>query len=161
MRKSIEQRFWSRVAVMSDQECWEWQGTLKRPCPTNRRILPYGQFGFRDNGKIKTISAHRFSYALRYGPIPKGACVLHSCDNPKCVNPRHLFLGTQKDNVQDTIKKGRAKPPKSNARLSENEVMEIRSLYPILNQRQIANRFGIARAHVSQIIHRKCWRDLP
>lgn len=99
--KPIEDRFWGKVDRRGLDECWKWLGA-KAP-------HGYGQIGTKSS---KHMLAHRFSYELHYGPIPDndtyhGTCVLHKCDNPSCVNPAHLFLGTQSDNVADMIAKGR------------------------------------------------------
>lgn len=79
--------------------CWIWQGAVF----TYKNKLPYGQS--RKNGK--PITAHRLFYQEHTGPVPDGVCVLHKCDNPRCVNPEHLFLGTNLDNTRDMIAKGR------------------------------------------------------
>ncbi len=76
--------------------CWDWLGSKNIK-------MPYGRFRVGKKG----ILAHRFSYTINVGKIPEGLCVLHKCDNPSCVNPEHLFLGTYLDNVRDCIKKGR------------------------------------------------------
>jgi len=87
-------RFWSNVKLSED--CWEWVGAK-----FNRG---YGVFAY--NGKSPGY-AHRFSYELHHGPIPKGMVIMHKCDNRKCVHPDHLKAGTQKENIHDAMKKGR------------------------------------------------------
>ncbi len=93
-------RFWMNIKQMPNG-CWEWQLSLS--------TRGYGRVTFHP----KTYRAHIISFSLTKGEIPKGKLVCHSCDNPKCVNPSHLFLGTQKENVQDMIKKGRLSKKRS------------------------------------------------
>jgi hypothetical protein len=95
--------FWSKVKILSDNECWPW---LRR-----KDRKGYGQLFFtRDNEK-----AHRVAFQVTNGPIPSGFCVLHHCDNPICCNPDHLFLGTQLDNIKDMAEKGRGRNSMSGA----------------------------------------------
>ena len=97
---TYEGHFWS--LVNKTPGCWEWIGRFGN--------AGYGQV--KRNGKNK--GAHRISYELTHGAIPAGLCVLHRCDNRKCVRPDHLFLGTKRDNTRDMIQKGRAKKPYTN-----------------------------------------------
>lgn len=91
-------RFWKKVDKRTPDECWMWKGSL-----SNR----YG--ALHVDGK--EVRASRFSYELHYGPISDGLCVLHHCDTPGCVNPNHLWLGTQLENVHDRDRKGRTRTP--------------------------------------------------
>lgn len=91
----IKDRLLRKVKVNTETDCWEWQG--------GKNNVGYGMI--RDEHGMRTT--HRVSYELHKGNIPKGMCVCHTCDNPKCVNPDHLWVGTKKDNSQDMIRKGR------------------------------------------------------
>jgi hypothetical protein len=96
--KKARKRFWSKVSNTNQKGCWIWQGTVKGK-------MGYGGFYYRG----KNISAHRYAYYLKTKKtIPKNMCVLHKCDNPRCVNPNHLWLGTNDDNVRDRDKKLRS-----------------------------------------------------
>jgi len=105
IRKVFEKRFWEKVE--KDADCWIWRGALVRDYKYNTE--PYGQivlFHSMDKGKARMM-AHRVSWILHRGTIPEGLNVIHKCDNPTCVNPDHLFLGTQRDNFEDCVRKGR------------------------------------------------------
>lgn len=116
--KDGTERFWSKVDKIGPNDCWEWQAY--------KDINGYGQFWH--NRKIKY--AHRTAWELTNGPILNRLCVLHHCDNPGCVNPSHLFLGTRADNAIDRDKKGRLSPIRGErngrAKLTEKEVRAIR-----------------------------------
>lgn len=90
-------RFWEKVRTQPDG-CWEWQGGRAR----------FGHGLIHTGPGARLSQAHRVSWELNVGPVPPGACVLHRCDNPPCVNPAHLFLGTKHDNIRDMVAKGRA-----------------------------------------------------
>lgn len=151
------QEFWNKVDVREPEECWEWQAC--------RIAKGYGHC--RWNGIY--WKAHRISYVLAFGEIPDGLFVLHKCDNPPCVNPAHLFLGTSADNVQDMITKGRwTSPPRigalnSNAKLTEENVIEIRKMHESGNyiHRELAVIFGVGRTQIGNIINRNRWNHIP
>lgn len=96
--EAMKRRFWKKVRVGTPQECWEWTGS--------KNGSGYGQFM---NGTCQ--KAHRVAWILTMGPIPKGACCLHRCDNPACVNPDHLWLGSMADNTHDMLAKRRDAGP--------------------------------------------------
>lgn len=149
------QRFWKKVNKIDG--CWLWI----KPDPSNG----YGRFMY--HGKI--MGAHRASWLIHRGNIPDGLWVLHRCDNPACVNPDHLFLGTHDDNMADMAAKHRAafqqhpeSAPKGerhgNAKLTDNDVREIRRLRAIGTPRKaVAQMFGISISNVKQITARTAW----
>lgn len=137
--------FWSRVDRTGD--CWVW------------KLKPATKFGYC---RFSKMLAHRKAWEITHGPIPKGMQVCHHCDNPKCVRPEHLFLGTQEDNVHDMMGKGRMKPTASfgeknhSAKITSADVNEIRKLAVTgIKQVRIAERFGVSTAQISRIINKK------
>lgn len=134
--------------------CWEWQ--------KGKSSAGYGAFSF----KGKNIQAHRFAYEAFTGEIKEGLSVCHKCDNPPCVNPAHLFLGTHTDNMQDKFKKGRANMPVGEkiwtSKITRKDVLKIRKLYERKKhtQKMIAEEFGLSQSHVSFIILNKGWKHV-
>jgi HNH endonuclease len=155
-RSNVEERFWKKVN--KTETCWHYTG--------GKTHFGYGAFMIHKDGKKYLEGAHRFSYALAFGPIPEGLRVLHRCDVPGCVNPDHLFLGTQLDNMRDMYSKGRGRTGKpqrgelsAKAKLTWDQVREIRRLYPSLEQKELAKRFGVKQANISRIILGVIWRE--
>ena len=90
---------------------------------------------------------HRLAYELTHGVIPKGKCVLHRCDTPRCCNPRHLFVGTQTDNMNDRHMKGR-----THCKLSDANIREIRAMAKYRTKRAIAKRFGVNEGYIGHVL---------
>lgn len=150
------ERFWSKVDRRGDDECWPWKAS--------RIWNGYGQFsaGGRGGGMLL---AHRVMYELHCGPIPPGLCVCHTCDVRDCVNPRHLFLGTKRDNTRDMMQKGRQRLPdprgeaNGRAKVTTAQVREIRALYATgeHTEQAIAARYGLSRSHAGNIARGATW----
>jgi hypothetical protein len=139
-------RFWSKVDVVGG--CWFWMAS--------RHKFGYGWFGY--HGRIRT--AHTVAYEDIFGHIPIGQFVLHHCDNPPCVRPDHLFIGTQQENLADMRSKNRHAHGISNghAKLCDEDIIAIHQLrHQGLEQADIADRFGIHQVTVSKILLRKLW----
>lgn len=142
-------RFWKRVNKTDN--CWLWTGSLQQS--------NYGQFW---TGDYQT-TAHRFSWEIHNGNIPKGYDICHVCDVKICVNPEHLFLGTRLDNMKDCINKGRtAKGEKhGKSKLTNNQVKQIRQLaISGLSQRAIASQFSVSQPEIGCIIRNEIWQHL-
>lgn len=139
-KQSTVDRFWNKVDRSNGSEsCWTWTAALGST----------GYGAFAPHG-TKTYKAHRIAWILQFGSIPNGMFVCHRCDNRRCCNPLHFFLGTNADNQRDSAMKGRRRGEKANnVKLTESIVAEIRSASGV--QREIGARFGIAQTHVSRI----------
>ena len=151
-----EKLFWRHVQITSRHECWEWQASLWS--------TGYGRFHIRG----KPWKAHRAAWLFLHGDIPDGLCVLHKCDNRKCVNPHHLWLGTIADNDRDRDAKGRHHHPSHigernpRAKLSANDVREIRRRHAagLDSLRALGNEFDVPFTHISRIVNRKAWSHI-
>jgi len=152
--RNTEQDFWNKVDKTSNPNgCWEWTGY----------IMPdgYGRFNFQMKGK----SAHKCSYTFTYGDIPEGLVVMHICDNPRCVRPCHLKLGTHADNSKDMTDKGRqAKGIKNGGgvKLTEQQILEIRNLYATTktSYNKLGLQYNVSKVSIANIINRKLWKHI-
>mgnify|MGYP000103149498 CR=1 FL=1 len=148
--KPIEQAFFEKFYKDDGSGCWQW-------------IASIGSHGY---GQISTRSgppalAHRYSYELFVGEIPEGSVVCHKCDNRKCVNPEHLFVGTQRDNIMDMIKKNRARyssqrgEKNPSAKLSAKQALEI--FRSDKRGADLAREYGVTPTMISKIRRGKSW----
>lgn len=149
--KTLEERFWEKVDIQSTGDCWNWLGAKNS-----------GNYGVININR-KMVYAHRLSYELHFDKIPDRLVVGHKCDNPRCVNPQHLFLGTQQDNILDKIQKGRNGSPlgeKSHlSKLKLEDVLVIKNLLSgkTYYDREIAEMFGVTTGCIQGIKQGHTW----
>lgn len=158
-------RFYQGFSEGPPGECWNWTKSVDSS--------GYGQV--KHLGKI--LKAHRISYEVHVGKIPDGLCVLHKCDNPSCVNPNHLRVGTKLDNTRDMISKGRARFKEGTGAidplrgednpgsvLTESQVAYIRRVYiarhPQFGQCALARKFSVSQGTIHRVVYRKCWNHV-
>lgn len=165
----ISFRFWPKVSLTANDElCWNWNGWIRSVKKS------YGRFSI---GNI-VVSAHRVAYYLFYRVDPKELQVLHHCDNPNCVNPKHLFLGTNSDNIADKVSKGRQArnegwskgklSPKiqgslnPSAKLDEIKVLSIRGEHNNggVTIQSLATKYDVSKKLILNIVHKKSWRHI-
>lgn len=160
---TIPEKFWRHANANANASngCWLWSGSLS---------LGYGVITV--GHRSKKLKAHRVSWQLHFGDIPSGMFVCHRCDVPACVNPLHLFLGTNRDNLEDMTRKGRRVSPERSARrgtengraiLCEDDVQAIRHLCSskTLFQKSIAVIFQVSEVTIEHISRKVKWRHLP
>lgn len=155
--ESLEERFWDKVTIPKNvvSDCWLWTGYI---------MNTYGAIRITVNSIGITTGAHRMSYELATGINPVSQHILHSCDNRQCVNPHHLSLGTNLDNINDKIAKGRQ--PNGvlikQSKLSEDQVREIRAKYVAghTNKSALSREYGISRLNIANIINYKVWKHI-
>lgn len=148
---SVEDRFWRKVIKKSANECWPLRGKYKR----------YGQVWLADRKRPQ--GAHIYSYELHTAPVPPGMFVMHKCDNMRCVNPRHLTVGTPQANMDDMIAKGRRRVPPGTrgedspkAILTEANVRYIKA-HPELTNSELGAKYGVVSNTINCIRKGKSW----
>jgi|14BtaG_2_1085337.scaffolds.fasta_scaffold05806_4 hypothetical protein len=158
MGDTLRQRFASKYKI-APSGCWEWTAS--------RINTGYGRIQ-RGYGSRESQLAHRVSYELHVGPIPSGLLVCHKCDNRKCVNPQHLFLGTHTDNADDCVRKGRWSnggplrgEGNGNSKLKDGDIALIRQLHTDgATQREIAKKTGTSQSTISDVLLGKRWTHI-
>ena len=165
MEQILIDRFFTKFTKLTKSDCWEWQG--------NRDTSGYGT----TKRKGKVHKAHRLSYTIHNGEIPYGLCVCHTCDNPPCVNPKHLWVGTQRENQLDCNKKKRrakgishrshlypSQTPKGESsgmsKLTEENVRFIKNNLSKHTQTHLAKLFNVNQTTVSVIATGKSWKHI-
>jgi len=158
-KKDLE-RFWTKVDIRNWDECWEWLAQKDKD--------GYGRIKI----KKKCLRAHRFSFFIHNGFVDKNLYVCHSCDNPSCVNPHHLWIGTNRDNQNDLVEKSKIINKKNKSKnmgekshlskLKEEDVIAIRNLYldKSILIKDIANKFDITITNVQDIVKNKTWKHV-
>lgn len=152
-RDSVLYRFWQYVNVTSKRKCWEWQGSL----------MVRGGYGqLNDRGIL--LKTHRLSYELHLGQIPENKMVCHKCNNPKCCNPKHLYVGDNMSNTRDKIRAGtqyKIPPMKGesspSAKLTWGQVREIRASSE--SGVYWAKKLGVTKTSISRIRKNKTWKE--
>lgn len=161
MNKTLEERFWEKVDKTPGHgpngDCWVWTGARN----------PKGYGNFSSNKRF--FKAHRHAWSLFNGEIPKNIFVCHRCDNPSCVRPEHLFLGSNQDNLHDASLKGRMSSwqraqgeANGNSRIDRRAVRAIREAFEnaCFSVKQLADGFNIGRSTVLHILNRETWRHV-
>ncbi len=147
---SLADRFWAKVR--KTHGCWLWTASILGG-------TGYGAFGMqRADGRAQPQYAHRVAWALTHGPIPHGQWVLHHCDTPLCVRPDHLFLGTQKHNMEDAARKGRLSVPRpSRRKITDEQREDIRQRYAAgdVTMQTLADEHDVTKTHIWKIVHKK------
>lgn len=153
--RTLAQRFWTKVDQRGPDECWPWTAA------TNEH--GYGVISAPGRANGPSLKAHRVSADLA-GQDVTGRVVRHRCDNPPCVNPRHLIVGTQSQNIADMYERGRARigSAKGQSPLNEHQVAEIRRRAAAGEmQKVLAVEYGVGKMTISRIVNRRTWRHVP
>jgi hypothetical protein len=155
--RTIEEYFAQRVSIDLLTGCWNWKSVLDKNGYGKCKSSIVAR-------KLNECSAHRGAYRHYIGEIPNGMHVCHKCDNPSCVNPEHLFLGTHDDNMEDRQRKNRTAKVQGEAhgkaKLTEKQIKEIRQLQGQISAEKVARQYGIAESTVYPIWTRKSWSHI-
>ena len=153
-RKSVAERFWPKVRRSGG--CWEWTAGVMG--------IGYGKFMWEPG---RDIGAHRASYMLHFGTIPPGLDVCHVCDNPRCVRPDHLFVGTRTDNMRDALRKGRTRfvplrgEMNGRAKITGIDATAIRERHAAgETHRELARVYGVTAENIYHIVARRTWKNV-
>lgn len=149
----LKKRFWDKVLVSGADECWNWTASVAG--------RGYGQI--KVPGARRQYYAHRLSYEMHHGEIGNGLLVCHTCDNPRCVNPKHLFLGSHADNLGDMASKGRHLYGEKNTKhvLSEMDVHRVFDLHEAYwSQGRIASKVGVSQPQIGRILRGERWKHV-
>lgn len=161
MPRPEAERFWEKVQRGSSEQCWEWQAQI---CADG-----YGRFerGSKRDGSKRPWLAHRVAYELAHGEAPAGKQVNHSCDNPRCVNPKHLHLGNHATNAREMVERGRHRPPGlkgskcGQAKLDESQVTAARAARAGGEKiRVLARQYGVSQRAMQFALRGRNWRHL-
>lgn len=152
--RDISERLADKISVSAETGCWNWHAT--------KNNKGYGKLWVDGRKQY----AHRVSYVIHNGHIPRGINVCHRCDNPSCINPSHLFLGTQAENIADRDAKGRQRiserkgADNGNSKLNEQDVVAIRAAKG-MKLRELASQYGVTPTQISFIRRGKSWGHVP
>lgn len=156
--EAAQKRFWSKANVKSPNGCWEWKHTLFKKGYARVRMSSNGYYS-------TTFVGHRVAFYLEYGIYAWDLLVCHKCDNPKCINPKHLFIGTNRDNMQDMVNKGRQ--PRGSRRINhiliEDEVVEVRRRCLVEGEmrQSLADEFGVSYYTMVDVMLGRTWMHVP
>lgn len=162
--RPMDERFWECVQKGEANECWLWTG--ERMLHPYTKAPTYGRFFIKTG---QHTGAHRVSWLIHHGELPpKGICVCHSCDNPPCVNPAHLFLGTHNDNMRDKVQKGRANGGANKGEINPEHILkteQVKEIIQLLKQKVprkvLAAQYGVAYPTISCIAQGRTWKHIP
>jgi len=140
--KTIEDRFWAKVDIKEEDECWNWKAKTRSG---------YGRVFYPD--RYKEESAHRISWAITFGSIPKGLWVLHDCDNRLCCNPSHLHVGTQLDNIRECVERNQHSTPYQKLSITERRL--IKDIYNKggISQYKLADKYNVSQATIYRCVN--------